>query len=72
MSPLLHPIDLVLVACVIASAAAFLARRALGRRPAPACHQLATTPARARPDGNIVLGAALQRGLAGARARRQT
>ena len=65
-------LDVVLVACVIASAAAFLAWRALGRGPPPACHQMAPVASRKDPGGDVMVGAALQRGLDRARARQRT
>lgn len=66
-------IDLVLVACVVAVAAAYLAWALLGRRAPPACHQMAPADARtaAGRAGDVVVGASLQRGLDRARARRE-
>jgi len=65
-------LDVVLVACVVASAAAFLAWRLLGHGPPPACHQTAPPSSRgAGPGGDVVVGASLQRGLDRARARKR-
>lgn len=65
-------LDLVLVACVIASAAAFLAWRMLGHGAPPACHQTAPPASRGSPGDDVILGASLQRGLDRARARKRS
>jgi hypothetical protein len=69
----LTTIDLVLVACIVAGAATYLAWALLGHRAAPACHAPAATRARKGGLGgggaDVVVGAALQRGLDRARAR---
>lgn len=64
-------IDLVLVTCVVAVAAAYLAWAMLGRRTPPACHNASAPVARPDASQNVVIGASLQRGLDRARAKRR-
>ena len=65
-------IDIVLVTCVVAAAAAYIAWALLGGRTAPPCHNVAPSPrgAGGADDApNVIIGASLQRGLDRARQR---
>jgi hypothetical protein len=69
----MNAIDIVLVTCVVATAAAYLAWALLGGRTAPPCHNVA--PAARGDDAastsNVIVGASLQRGLDRARQRQR-
>jgi hypothetical protein len=59
-------IDVILVTCIVAAAAAYIAWALLGNRTAPACHNV---PAAKNDVPQVIVGASLQRGLDRARQR---